>query len=259
MPPALKDIYAVKTHVFIGEDQLQKIGEDFGISSDLPQVPSLALGSASISLVEMVTAYSHIANYGKKVINHTIETITDRHGNILYARDFTPKQTFDKNKMAVLTSLLTGMFNPSFNGHMEVTGSQIAADLTHTYAGKSGSTPYDSWMIGFSPTLVTGVWIGFDDHRPLEKTVHQTYAKKIWAHVMEQAHQDKEHETFLIPKGVEQIAIDPATGLRATAHCPDATILLYEKGTEPEEYCTDHMDEDDFSPKGIFKKLFDLF
>src|SRR5699024_1808039 len=179
---ALSDnIYAVKTHVFIGEEQLQKVGKEFGISSDLPQVPSLALGSASISLIEMVTAYSHIANYGKKITNHAIETITDRHGNILYERTSSAEQTFDKNKMAVLTSLLTGMFNPSFNRHMEVTGSQIAADLTHTYAGKSGSTPYDSWMIGFSPTLVTGVWIGFDDHQPLEKTDHQTYAKKIWA------------------------------------------------------------------------------
>lgn len=256
---ALSDnIYAVKTHVFIGEDQLQKIGKSFGISSDLPQVPSLALGSASISLVEMVTAYSHIANYGKKVTNHTIESITDRDGKVLYERTYSLQQIFDENKMAVLSSLLTGMFNPSFNGHMDVTGTQIAPHLSRPYAGKSGSTPYDSWMIGFSPSLVTGVWVGFDDHEPLEKTMHHTYAKKIWADVMEQIHED-EQEHFPVPKGVVQVAIDPATGLRATIHCPNATILMYEKGTEPKEYCNEHLDEDDFSPKGLFKMLFDLF
>ncbi len=258
---ALSDnIYAVKTHLFIGPSTLAELGETFGITSELPEVPSLALGTASISLIELVTAYSHIANYGKEITNHTIETITDARGNILYERsNNTNKQVFDENKMAVLTSLLTGMFNPALNGYMEVTGTQVADDLTHTYAGKSGSTSYDSWMIGFSPTLVTGVWVGFDDHRAIEKTSHTTFAKEIWANTMEKVHHGQPSKEFPIPSGSVEVAIDPASGLRSSSYCSNAATFVYEKGTEPNEYCPEHPIEDDESPDGIFKRLFDLF
>lgn len=258
---ALSDnVYAVKTHLFIGSDTLAQIGPAFGITSALPEVPSLALGTASISLVEMVTAYSHIANYGSEVTSHTIEKITDAFGNVLY--EYVPstnQDTFDENKMAVLTSLLTGMFNPSLNGYMDVTGAQISGDLSRTYAGKSGSTPSDSWMIGFSPTLVTGVWIGFDDNRPIEQAVHTTYAKDIWARVMEQIHTDDDPDSFPLPEGVVEIAVDPQSGKRASPFCPQSTVLVYEKGTEPTTYCPEHQGEDGQSPQSLFRRLFDLF
>lgn len=258
---ALSDnIYAVKTHLFMGMSNLSDLAHSFGITSDLPEIPSSALGTTSISLVEMVTAYSHIANYGKEISNHTIKTITDRHGNILYERPKnTNKQIFDKNKMAVLVSLLTGMFDPAMNGYMNVTGTQIADDLTNTYAGKSGSTSYDSWMIGFSPSVVTGVWIGYDDNRPLVKASHSTYAKEIWANVMEAVHSKETQEKFPLPSGVVEVAIDPASGLLASPECPPSATFVYEKGTEPIEYCPEHSMQEDTSPKGIFEKLFDLF
>lgn len=258
---ALSDnVYAVKTHLFIGPDHLSSLGEDFGISSDLPEVPSLALGSASISLVEMTIAYSHIANYGKEIKSHTVEKITDPLGKIIYERPKKDgKQKFDKNKMAVLTSLLTGMFDDSLDGYMEVTGAEVSEQLTTTYAGKSGSTSFDSWMIGFSPDLVTGVWIGFDDNRPIEKQAHTTYAKKIWAASMEHMHAGKEAQPFPLPKGVVAVSIDPSSGMLASPNCPNAIVLVYEKGTEPTEYCPEHSETGDAPPKGLFKELLDLF
>lgn len=255
------NVYAVKTHLFIGSDKLPQIGSSFGITSTLPEVPSLALGSASVSLVEMVTAYSHIANYGNEVTSYTIEKITDSFGNVLYEHAPTNDQRqFDEKKMAVLTSMLTGMFNPSFSGYMEVTGEQITDELTRTYAGKSGSTPHDSWMIGFSPSYVAGIWVGFDDNRPIEQTVHTRYAKDIWARVMEQIHTDEDPVDFPLPDGVVEVVIDPQTGKRASAACPRTAILVYEKGTEPATYCPEHLDEDgQQTPKSLFQKLFELF
>src|SRR5699024_7068872 len=140
----------------------------FGITSDLPAVPSLALGSASISLLEMTSAYGMIANGGKQLSSYTIEKITSHSGRVLFERKETPKQVLDVNKAFVLTHLMQGMFDRRLNGYMEVTGSTIADQLHANYAGKSGTTDADSWMIGFSPNRVIGVWAGYDDNRNLQ-------------------------------------------------------------------------------------------
>src|SRR5690625_6009262 len=102
---------------------------------------------------------------------------------------------------------------------MAVTGSTIADELTRTYAGKSGTTNADSWMIGYSPTLVTGVWTGYDDNRSIEIADEVTYAKDIWASFMETAHEDLPEKKFSAPADVIGIPIDPETGERATPYC----------------------------------------
>ncbi|HEY4600769.1 MAG TPA: PBP1A family penicillin-binding protein [Cerasibacillus sp.] len=262
---ALSDnVYAVKTHLFLGEDTLVKTARQFGITEDLPAVPSLALGTASVSLQEMVAAYGMLGNGGYEINSHVIEKITDRHGNVIYTQSSSKDLILDKKKAFILTELLTGMFDEQLDGYMPVTGTPILNQLTRPYAGKSGTTEFDSWMIGFSPELVTGVWIGYDDNQPLTRPTEKQYAKRIWAQFMEKAHATIPMSTFLPPKGVIGIPIDPVTGRRATPDCPTNRVMYFEIGTEPTSYCTRHrhqneerdlMDEE----KGIFKKWFDLF
>ena len=263
---ALSDnIYAVKTHLFIGMDTLVETAKKFGITGDLPRVPSLALGTASVPLQEMVTAYGMIGNGGMQIEEHTIEKIVDKNGKTLYTRGHPKRQIFDEKKTFILTELLTGMFDESLNGYMSVTGSPIIDQLSRPYAGKSGTTESDSWMIGYSPEIVTGIWTGYDDNRELERVREKKYAKEIWAKFMEKAHQDIPMSTFMPPKGVIGIPIDPETGKRATPNCPTNHVMYFEIGTEPTTYCKEHQapekegEKKEGKEKGIFQKWFELF
>ncbi|PAV31395.1 monofunctional biosynthetic peptidoglycan transglycosylase [Virgibacillus profundi] len=261
---ALSDnVYAVKTNMFLGADKLVETAKNFGITSELPAVPSLALGTAAVTVEEMVTGYGLPANGGKKIDGYTIEKIIDRDGKTVFERDNDSSElVLDPQKAFILTQLMTGMFDRELDGYMAVTGSSIANDLTHLYAGKSGTTDSDSWMIGFSPSLVAGVWIGYDDNRSMEIVAESTYAKNIWAGFMESAHEGLPQEKFPSPAGVVGIPIDPATGERATPYCDASRVMYYEKGTEPESHCTEHFHiegNEKEDNKGILEKLFEMF
>ncbi|MEN2767250.1 transglycosylase domain-containing protein [Ornithinibacillus xuwenensis] len=265
---ALSDnIYAVKTNMFLGTETLVDTARKFGIASDLPAVPSLALGTATVTVEEMVSAYGMLANGGYKIDGHTIEKIVDREGETVYERDDDSKSmVLDPQKTFILTQLMTGMFDEALNGYMSVTGISIADRLSRTYAGKTGSTDSDSWMIGFSPTLVTGVWTGFDDNRTISSGPERSFSKEIWATFMETAHSDQPEEHFDAPNGLVAIPIDPTTGARATPQCPTSTVMFFEEGTEPEYHCSEHYFGDGEKEhnakddkKGLFERWFDVF
>lgn len=263
---ALSDnVYAVKTHMFLGMEELVRTGKAFGFN-DLPKVPSLALGTASVTVLEMATGYSVFANGGKRVEGHTITKIVDTKGKVVYERKKIPEQSFNKQSAFLLTQMLTGMFDPALNDYVNVTGLSIAEKLSREYAGKSGSTNYDSWMIGFSPSLVTTLWLGYDNHKPLKNPLDYTYAKEIWAEFMEKSHQGKKEESFPKPEGVIEVAIDPKSGLVATENCPESRKMFFREGTEPSKICTLHNEqnmesipETEEEKKGFLRKLFDFF
>ena len=149
-----------------------------------------------------------------------------------------------------------------------MTGQSIANGLTRLYAGKSGTTKTDSWMIGFTPQLVTGVWIGYDRDETIDIVAERAYAKRIWAKYMEEALQDKPFIGFKPPKGVVPAYVDPANGLLATSDCKNARLTYFAEGTEPTEYCSVHLPNGEDSPhenkkgleeqpeKGWFEKIF---
>ena len=264
---ALSDnVYAVKTNLFLGVETLVETARQFGITSDLPAVPSLALGTASVSVDEMVTAYGMLANGGKQIESHTIEKIVDQHGRTVFERNNkVGKQILDPINSFILTNLMTGMFDRTLDGYMAVTGSTITDQLSRPYAGKSGTTNADSWMIGYSPTLVTGIWTGYDDNREIESATETAHAKNIWAAFMEVAHEESEPQKFAIPPGVVSVLIDPATGQIATPYCPISRPMYFKKGTEPTSHCMTHFPIEDESielenhdDKGILQRLFEL-
>lgn len=262
---ALSDnIYAVKTNLFLGSDSVIKTANKLGITSELPNVPSLALGSASVSLLEMVRAYGIFANEGKEVDIHTIRKIENDDGEIIYERkDSEPKQILDNQKAFVLNHLMMGMFDNRLNGYMNVTGSSIIDQLSRTYAGKSGTTNADNWMIGYSPKITTGVWTGFDDNQPIKKAADKTIAKQVWAQAIEMGHEEGDEALFEVPDGVEKAIVDPETGMLATSDCNIRRAAYFESGTAPKEYCTRHLPKD--KPKTeeedvpLFKRLLKFF
>jgi len=259
---ALSDnVYAVKTNMYLGTENLVETARLFGVTSELPAVPSLALGTAAVSVKEMVTGYSMLANGGKEIDPYLIEKIVDRNGKTVYERvEQDGEIVLDPKNAFILTHLLTGMFDRELDGYMAVTGATIADHLTRPYAGKSGTTSSDSWMIGYSPSVVTGVWVGYDDNRPMEITQEKDYAKMIWANFMESIHENREQETFHQPPGLVAVPIDPETGQRATPYCSQSRVMYFEQGTEPDSFCTDHFHKDQKpDDKSMVERLFDMF
>jgi len=234
------NIYAVKTHLFLNDGALVNTMKQFGIQSPIKDVPSLALGTSEVRPIEMATAYSLIANNGKDIQPTFIKKVVASDGTVLYEYKNQPMNRLDAANTFVLGQMMTGMFDTSLNDYMSVTGATISKQLTRTYAGKSGSTNADNWMIGFSPQLVTTVWSGYDVGSHVLNRVERNYSKNIWVRFMETAHEGLPIEAFSNPGGTIGVYIDTTTGLLATKDCPTARLTYFKTGTQPTEYCTDH-------------------
>lgn len=248
---ALSDnVFAVKTHLFLGEEALVDTAKRLGISTDLQKVPSLALGTSGVRVVEMANAYSHFANGGKKVSPVLITRVEDHRGDVIYEHKPVEEEVLRPDAAFVTTHMMTGMFNRKLNGYTSVTGNTVINDISRIYAGKSGSTNTDNWMVGFTPQLVTAVWTGYDEGKPIEIVADKSYAKNIWAHFMEDALEGEAVKSFKAPKGTVGVYINPENGKLATEDCPVRRLTYYVTGTEPTEYCVDHiLDEEEVPSK----------
>lgn len=236
---ALSDnVYAVKTHLFLGMDTLIETAKKFGIHSEMAEIPSLALGTSNVRLIEMANAYSLFANGGRAVEPIFITKVVDHEGNIIYENKRKPEQSLDPDATFVMTHMLTGIFDERLNGYTKVTGQNIIPKISRIYAGKSGSTNTDNWMIGFTPSLVTAVWTGYDKGKPITRTDEKQYSKNLWVQIMEESLKGEPAQTFKPTKGVVGVPIHPETGLLATKDCPVSRYTYFIKGTEPTEYCT---------------------
>jgi penicillin-binding protein 2D len=266
---ALSDnVYAVKTHLFLGEETLVKTAKQFGISTPMEKVPSLALGTSGVKVIDMANAYSLFANGGKKVQPVLIKRVEDHRGEVIYEYEKETERVLKPEAAYVMTHMMTGMFDKKLDGYSNVTGSSMVNDMTRIYAGKSGSTDSDSWMVGFSPQLVTAVWTGFDQGNPIEKVAEKSYAKNIWVNYMEDALANEPIKNFKAPKGTVGVYIDPESGFLATDNCPVKRLTYFIEGTEPTKHCVDHLEHDAKKPtkkkkevkeekKTWYKQIFD--
>ncbi|GAA4720478.1 transglycosylase domain-containing protein [Brevibacillus fulvus] len=240
------NIYAVKTIEQITPAKLIEQAHAVGITSQLQAVPSLALGTSPVSPYEMTVAYSTLANQGEWVKPIAITKIVDSQGNILAEEKPEKKRVVDPVPSFLLTHMMQGVFEES-NG----TAHRVVSKLNRPVAGKTGTTDYDSWLSGFTPQLATTVWIGYDKGRKLDEIRESRLTAQIWAEFMENALQDQPPALFEMPAGVTSVYIDPASGKLATEHCPNPQLVYFASGTEPQEYCTDHIPDPDTPPAPI--------
>lgn len=238
------NIFAVKTHMFLGMDVLSETVKRFGIEEEIPQIPSAILGVSSINIMEMAEAYSVFANNGQSVERKFVTEITDGRGFYVYKDQASQgEQVLDQTKTYIMNEMMTGMFDINQNNHLSVTGLSIIPELTHRYAGKSGTTNTDSWMIGYTPELVTTVWTGYDEGQTLDGVAVNRYAKSIWASVMEKSLEETGSTWFETPKNVVPVSIDPVSGYLASDDCNKKVTLYYEKGNIPTTACATHEKE----------------
>lgn len=229
------NIYAVKTHLFLGDDALPDILNRVGIDEKLNNLPSLALGAVEINMMDMMGAYSALANEGYKVEPYFISKVTDMDGNVLYEYKPNPENVLNKNTVYILNELLTTTYAAEFKDYNVPTCLSIAPKMTHKYAIKSGTTNTDNLIFGYNKDLVVGMWTGYDDNKDVSSS-DSSNLKNAWVDIMESYLEGKTDEEtwYETPSNVVGVAIDPISGKAAT-DSSKAKVLYYIKGTEPTE------------------------
>lgn len=228
------NIYAVKTHLFLGEEVLVDIAKRVGITSDLEAIPSLALGSEEISLIEMVRGYAAFANEGYKVKPHFIRKVTDSNGVVLYEFNEVKESVLNKSTTYILNNLLTSTYDTALIDYNSPTLINLLPQMTHKYAVKTGSSGSDYWIIGYNKNAVLGIWNGYDDNREVNFDIYNAH-KNIWIQTMEGylKDKDKSKEWYNMPSNVVGVLVNPITGEVVTEEVKNARIFYYIKGTEP--------------------------
>jgi len=226
------NIYAVKTHMFLGEDALVDISRRLGITSQLDEVPSLPLGTASINIIEMASSYAAFANEGYKVEGHLISRVEDLRGNVLYEKKLKKDNILNKNLTFILSDLLTATYDSSFIDYNYPTAIGIAPKIKHKLALKSGTTDTDHWSIGYNGELVTAVWVGYDDNRSISAGDYK-YSRNIWVNAMEGYLEGHEDSWYKQPSNVVGMLVNPITGRPAKENDENKRIMYYVRGTEP--------------------------
>ncbi len=226
------NIYAVKTHMFLGEEALINMSKRVGINAKMDAVPSLALGTASINIMNMASAYAAFANEGYKVEPYLISKVVDINGNVIYERKEKKELVLNKSLTFILNNLLTTTYDANFIDYNYPTALGIAGKLKHRLSLKSGTTNTDHWSIGYNKDLVTAVWIGYDDNKDIKVSDYK-YSRNIWADTMEQYLKDTEDKWYDIPNNVVGVLVNPINGKPATENDKKKKILYYIKGTEP--------------------------
>ena len=227
-----ENIYAVKTHMFLGSDALIDVAKRVGITAELDDVASLPLGTKEISIMEMAAGYSAFANLGYRVKPHLIERVEDHDGKVLYEAKIEKKKVLDSSLTFILNNMLTATYDADYVDYNYPTAISLAPKLTHKYALKSGTTESDNWYIGYNKDIVTAVWVGYDNNKSLISKEYK-YAQNIWYKNMETYMKGKEDSWYNVPDNVSSVLVDPISGRPATEDNPKKKLMYFVKGTVP--------------------------
>jgi penicillin-binding protein 1A len=223
------NLVAVRVMSDLTPPAVVQFARQLGIKSELDPSLALALGASGVRPIEMVNAYATFATGGHYAPYRIVRSIKDSHGKSVRLPDAEPERDVMKPAAAyVLTSMLQSV--------VEEGTAKAARKLNRPAAGKTGTSnnARDAWFVGYTPEIVAGVWVGFDDQRSLGKG--ETGAKAalpIWMDVIQAAVGDRPAVQFPVPEGVERVRIDPKTGLRAYEGMQDAIDEVFVTGTAP--------------------------
>lgn len=231
------NVITVKLLEAIGVPTFVNFASQLGLPLRARHDLSLALGTEEVTLVELVQAYAPLANSGLRPDVRTILRIVDRQRNEV--TEFAPilAPVIDPAVAYVTTSMLQDVLRYGTAKSLANFSQQRPA------AGKTGTTDdyRDAWFIGYTPQIVTGVWVGYDQPKPGGKGfTGGAICAPIWEGFMRPALAGKEAVDFAVPDGVVSVNIDPTTGYLATIDCPQTLDEVYIVGTEPTLLCPDH-------------------
>jgi penicillin-binding protein 1B len=205
-----------------------------GVEGDLKPVPAVTLGAFEITPLQLARAYLPLANGGQAPTGGVMDVVTDETGRALWTASRETRPVVGAPEAFLLTSLLEGVINAGTGASARALG------VPGAVAGKTGTTNdgRDSWFVGYSPNLLTLVWVGFDDGAPAGLTGAEG-ALPIWAEFMRGALDVYPAGEFPEPPGITRVKIDVTTGKQATPYCPIVATEVFLAGTEPPP-CEEH-------------------
>ena len=225
----------------VGVKDVIEFAKTVGITSPLAADLSLGLGSSSLGLMELTSAYGVLLNQGSRAEPYAILSVKDNAGTVLEQAVPQAIPVISKETAYLITNMMEDVIQKG-------TG-QAAKVLGRPIAGKTGTTDdfINAWFIGGAPNLVTGIYVGFDDRRSLGETESGAHAAlPIWINFMQVALKPLPVMAFTIPEGVTFVKVDPATGLLEGEEGQASTVELFTKGSEPTQATQRRLDPIDF-------------
>jgi penicillin-binding protein 1A len=219
---------------------------------DVPAVPSLALGSGEVTLQSMTAAYAAFANHGQVPQPIVIRRVEDQDGVLLYQSQPAATRAVSDVTAFLISTMMADVINAGTGNKARQLGFKLPA------AGKTGTTNdfKDAWFVGFTPKLVAGVWVGFDDPRTiLPNGFAADVAVPAWATFMKSATHDDKPDWFAPPSGITTATVCRMSGRLAAEGCQDVEVVnrdgsterrsmvyteYFARGTEPTTYCDLH-------------------
>jgi penicillin-binding protein 1A len=222
----------------IGEASVIAAARRNGITSPLSAVPSIALGAEGVTPVELVAAYAPFANGGFRVKPRLVTRVEAPDGTLLWSSDvMRPVPAMNPQDAYEITEMLQGVVNFG-------TGKSIRDyGVTAPVAGKTGTTNSgeDVWFVGYTPTLVAGIWFGYDQPRQISTNASGgRLAAPAWAEMYQAGWHEPAGAAFVAPAGMVSAIVDPQSGELATEFCPTRQRQWFKPGTEPQSECHLH-------------------
>ncbi len=190
-----------------------------GIESDLPRVPSLALGTGEVTLLELTSAYGVFANRGLLATPHFMTRVEDAEGTVIWSAPTETTRAISQTTAFLMSSMLADVVSSGTATGVRAAGFKLPA------GGKTGTTDdySDAWFVGYTPHLVAGVWFGLDTPAPImNRGFASVVAVPAWARFMKAATTGDKPDWYEVPRDVERVAVCRLTGKRAMDGCRHA-------------------------------------
>jgi 1A family penicillin-binding protein len=242
------NIPAIKLADRVGQQTVVDYSRRMGITSRLRPYRSIALGSFEVTLLELTSAIGVLATSGIRAEPMAIIKIETRDGRVLEHNSPARTEVLNAQTAYVVTDMLKSVVDYGTAASVKWRG------LDKTVAGKTGTTDdyTDAWFVGYSPDLVAGVWVGFDDKVTMgEYQEGARVALPIWVNFMKVALDGREDKPFAQPHGIVVREVCEDTGLLATANCPHPVTEVFVSGTEPLRMCNRHYERSAFGEPGL--------
>ncbi len=230
-----RNIASINLITQVGPPLVVELAKRVGIHSSLEPIPALGLGASVVTPLEMTSAFGTFANGGIAVTPYTLDRAEDSSGKPLEGHIPSDREAMTPQLAYLVTNLLKGVVQ---------NGTGIYANrLGRAIGGKTGTSNdnRDLWFIGFTPDLVAGAWMGYDDFGALGRKDWTGGSTVVpwWTEIMGAILKDYPKRDFPVPSGIVFSAIDKVQGLLYQPACPKANKILeaFAQGTEPKEYC----------------------
>jgi penicillin-binding protein 1A len=237
----------VTVRMVAGEDRIVPVREviryarRMGITTRLAPYPAMALGSNDVIPIDVVQAFGVFASGGVRCTPRSVTRIQDRNGQEIATWGVQREVVLSEETAAIMTDLLQGVVNEGTGG-----SSRWRWGFRYPAAGKTGTTNNfnNAWFVGFTPKIVAGVWVGFDDPKTSlgQGMSGASAALPIWAIFMNEVHRLKRWgpTEFELPVGVVKVSVCEDSGMKAGPYCPHVYEELFRRGDEPFEACDLH-------------------